>query len=108
MSDGSARLEGPLPPAALDDPHLAALRQAPRGGPGGGGPGHDRRVPRLRRLRRRLLDRRIAQWEAATLGVGLVALGFGVTAWGKYLMPQGPFVEERHDVPLDREPSGRP
>jgi Rieske Fe-S protein len=36
------------------------------------------------------------QWEAITLGVGLLALGFGVTAWGKYLMPQGPFVEERH------------
>jgi ubiquinol-cytochrome c reductase iron-sulfur subunit len=30
------------------------------------------------------------------LGAGMFALGFGVTAWGKYLMPQGPFVEERH------------
>ena len=28
---------------------------------------------------------------------GLFALGFGLTAWGKYLMPQGPFVEERHE-----------
>ena len=37
------------------------------------------------------------QWQAITLGVGLLALGFGVTAWGKYLMPQGPFVEERHE-----------
>jgi ubiquinol-cytochrome c reductase iron-sulfur subunit len=36
------------------------------------------------------------QWEAITLGVGLLGLGFGVTAWGKYLMAQGPFVEERH------------
>jgi ubiquinol-cytochrome c reductase iron-sulfur subunit len=36
-------------------------------------------------------------WElGATLGGGLFALGFGLTAWGKYLMPQGPFVEERH------------
>jgi len=25
-------------------------------------------------------------------------LGFGLTAWGKYLMPQGPFVEERHTL----------
>ena len=25
-------------------------------------------------------------------------LGFGLTAWGKYLMPQGPFVEERHEL----------
>ena len=24
--------------------------------------------------------------------------GFGFTAWGKYLMPQGPFVEERHTL----------
>jgi ubiquinol-cytochrome c reductase iron-sulfur subunit len=36
------------------------------------------------------------QWEAATLGVGLLGLGAGVIAWGKYLMAQGPFVEERH------------
>ena len=37
------------------------------------------------------------QWQAATLGIGMLGLGFGVTAWGKYLMPQGPFVEERHE-----------
>jgi ubiquinol-cytochrome c reductase iron-sulfur subunit len=35
---------------------------------------------------------------AATFGGGLFAVGFGLTAWGKYLMPQGPFVEERHDL----------
>lgn len=33
---------------------------------------------------------------AVSFGVGLFLLGFGLTAWGKYLMPQGPFVEERH------------
>jgi ubiquinol-cytochrome c reductase iron-sulfur subunit len=32
------------------------------------------------------------------LGAGVFALGFGLTAWGKYLMPQGPFVEERHTL----------
>ena len=41
-------------------------------------------------------------WNAwifgGALGAGLFALGFGVTAWGKYLMPQGPFVEERHSL----------
>ncbi len=44
-----------------------------------------------------------AYWQNAnawiygvTLGVGMMGLGFGLTAWGKYLMPQGPFVEERH------------
>ena len=39
-------------------------------------------------------------WNAWTfggaLGAGMFLLGFGLTAWGKYLMPQGPFVEERH------------
>ena len=39
------------------------------------------------------------QWEAATLGVGLLATGAGMITWGKYLMPQGPFVEERHPFP---------
>lgn len=32
----------------------------------------------------------------ATLGFGLFCLGVGLVAWGKYLMPRGPFVEERH------------
>jgi ubiquinol-cytochrome c reductase iron-sulfur subunit len=36
------------------------------------------------------------QVEGITFGVGLFALGFGLAAWGKYLMPKGPFVEERH------------
>jgi ubiquinol-cytochrome c reductase iron-sulfur subunit len=39
---------------------------------------------------------------AVSLGVGLFALGFGLTAWGKYLMPQGPFVEERHRLASDQ------
>ncbi len=46
-----------------------------------------------------------AYWQGATegvmglfLAVGLFGMGFGVAAWGKYLMPQGPFVEERHDL----------
>ena len=37
------------------------------------------------------------QWQAATLALGMLGLGAGTIAWGKYLMPQGPFVEERHD-----------
>ena len=32
----------------------------------------------------------------ATMGFGLFFLGIGLVAWGKYLMPRGPFVEERH------------
>ena len=42
------------------------------------------------------------QWEAVFGGVGFFAFGFGLSAWGKYLLPQGPFVEERHDLALDR------
>ncbi len=38
------------------------------------------------------------QAEGAFLGAGLGALGFGLTAWGKYLMPRGPFVEDRHEL----------
>jgi ubiquinol-cytochrome c reductase iron-sulfur subunit len=32
----------------------------------------------------------------ATLGGGMLFLGVGLVAWGKYLMAQGPFMEERH------------
>jgi ubiquinol-cytochrome c reductase iron-sulfur subunit len=34
----------------------------------------------------------------ATMGVGLTFLGIGLVAWGKYLMPRGPFVEDRHPL----------
>ena len=36
------------------------------------------------------------QWEGVFGGVGFFAFGFGLSAWGKYLLPQGPFVEDRH------------
>jgi ubiquinol-cytochrome c reductase iron-sulfur subunit len=41
-----------------------------------------------------------------TLGVGMLGLGVGMVAWGKYLMPRGPFSESRHSMipaPADRE-----
>ncbi|HTT87165.1 MAG TPA: hypothetical protein VMF60_07350, partial [Acidimicrobiales bacterium] len=38
------------------------------------------------------------QLEAVFLGVGLFGFGFGLSAWGKYLLPQGPFVEDRHPL----------
>jgi ubiquinol-cytochrome c reductase iron-sulfur subunit len=46
------------------------------------------------------------QLEGVFLGVGFFSMGFGLTAWGKYLLPQGPFVEQRHSTvssPADRE-----
>ncbi len=39
----------------------------------------------------------------ATMGGGLLLLGVGLVAWGKYLMPKGPFVEERHDMASSSE-----
>jgi ubiquinol-cytochrome c reductase iron-sulfur subunit len=97
VSDESPRLEGPLPPAALDDPHLQPYAK------------HPNRAQAVAAVAMVIgfigfIGFGVAywvgdnsQWEAITLGVGLLALGFGVTAWGKYLMPQGPFVEERHE-----------
>jgi ubiquinol-cytochrome c reductase iron-sulfur subunit len=32
----------------------------------------------------------------ATMGAGMFLVGVGLVAWGKYLMPQGPFEEDRH------------
>ncbi len=41
----------------------------------------------------------MANWVLGiTLGGGLFFLGVALTAWGKYLMPKGPFVEERHPL----------
>jgi len=98
VSDGSAPRDGhgALPPAALDDPRLQPYAR------------HPERAQLVSGLAMFIgflgfLGFGIAfwvadspQWEAATLGIGFAATGFGVTAWGKYLMPQGPFVEERH------------
>ena len=96
MSDEPS-LEGPLPPAALDDPHLQPYAKHPEAA---------QLVAAIAMLVgfAGFIGFGVAywvgantQWQAITLGVGLLALGFGVTAWGKYLMPQGPFVEERHE-----------
>jgi ubiquinol-cytochrome c reductase iron-sulfur subunit len=87
----------PLPPAALDDPHLQPAAKNPA------------------RMQNLAIAAMVVgmlgfiafiwvywinasnEWEAATLAVGMLGLGVGTIAWGKYLMPQGPFVEERHE-----------
>ncbi len=46
------------------------------------------------------------QVEGALLFVALGGIGVGVVAWGKYLVPQGPYVQERHELrseDLERE-----
>ena len=97
MSDNSPRLEGPLPTAAIDDPHLLPSTRNPK------------RMEALAALAMFVgilgfcafivayWVNASTQWEALTLGIGMLGLGVGVISWGKYLMPQGPFVEERHD-----------
>lgn len=37
-------------------------------------------------------------WLGVTLGIGCLGLGAGQIAWGKYLMPRGPFSEDRHSL----------
>ena len=45
-----------------------------------------------------------APWTlGATFGGGLTLMGVGLIAWGKYLMPRGPFVEERHSLASSAE-----
>ncbi|NNN20222.1 MAG: ubiquinol-cytochrome c reductase iron-sulfur subunit [Acidimicrobiaceae bacterium] len=38
------------------------------------------------------------QAEGALLFFALGGLGFGIVAWGKYLVPQGPYVQEREEL----------
>jgi ubiquinol-cytochrome c reductase iron-sulfur subunit len=42
-------------------------------------------------------------WLGATLGVGMSAFGYGFVAWGKYLMPRGPFEEPRALMTVEQE-----
>ena len=85
-----------MPIAALSDPHMGDAARHPAA---------DREAHRrhLRAGHHLLGLFGAAYWQnwnpwilGGTVGVGLFLLGFGLTAWGKYLMPQGPFVEERH------------
>jgi ubiquinol-cytochrome c reductase iron-sulfur subunit len=91
-----SRTKVPMPIATLSDPHLGDAAKNPA------------RTESLIALILLVGIVMIAGFGAAywqnwnpwiiggTMGAGLFLLGFGLTAWGKYLMPQGPFVEERH------------
>jgi ubiquinol-cytochrome c reductase iron-sulfur subunit len=88
--------DGAYPVASFDDPHMLPLAKNPR---------------RTEMIIGVLLLIGVAgfaaygalywvggqpQWEGVYLGVGLFGFGFAMSAWGKYLLPQGPFVEDRH------------
>ena len=101
MSDADhqpSRTRVPMPVAALSDPHMGDAARHP---------------DRIEKIIAVIFVVAIvcfgvagaAYWQnwsawifGGALGAGLFALGFGLTAWGKYLMPQGPFVEERHTL----------
>lgn len=45
-------------------------------------------------------------WLGATFTIGFAGVGYGMVMWGTYLMPRGPFKEERHRLvatPEERE-----
>ncbi len=99
MSDADhepSRTRVPVPVAALSDPHMGDAAR------------HPKRVENIIAvvfvvamvffgLAGAAYWQNWSPWTfGGALGGGLFALGFGLTAWGKYLMPQGPFVEERH------------
>lgn len=50
------------------------------------------------------------QLEGVLLAVSLGGLGWGLAAWGKYLLPPGPFVQQRHameEADAEAEPVSR-
>jgi len=91
-----AALDAPAPVASLDDPHLREAVANP--------PGAERAIAAYFVIGiAGVAVFGAAYWQnwkpwtlGLSLGVGLFFLGFGVSAWGKYLMPQGPFSEARH------------
>ncbi len=95
MSDGTSH--EPLPPAALDDPHLQPYAKYPERAQAVAAGAMAVGILGLAGFGVAYWVGNNTQWLAITLGIGMLGLGFGVTAWGKYLMPQGPFVEERHE-----------
>ena len=93
-----SRTRVPMPVAALSDPHMGDAAR------------HPQRAERI--IAAIFVVAMVffalfgaAYWQnsnpwvlGGTIGAGMFFLGFGLTAWGKYLMPQGPFVEERHKL----------
>jgi ubiquinol-cytochrome c reductase iron-sulfur subunit len=100
-----SRTRVPMPVAAMSDPHMSDAARHPK---------RAENIIALIFVVSMVLFgiAGAAYWQnwspwifGGALGAGLFAIGFGVTAWGKYLMPQGPFVEERHTLaksPEDR------
>jgi len=87
-----------LPAAPADDPHLQEAARHPRRVEGIVGLSFLIGIAGVCAFGGAYVESAGTQVYAATLFIGLFFLGFGLTAWGKYLMPRGPFVEERHPM----------
>jgi len=87
-----------LPAARLDDPHMQASARYPRRVEGIIVVFFLLGIAGIAAFGVAYIENASTQVYAVTLFVGLFCLGFGITAWGKYLMPQGPFVEDRHPL----------
>ena len=94
-----------LPVVRADDPHLQESTRYPRRVEGIVALSFLLGIAGICAFGGAYVERAGTQAYAASLFVGLFFLGFGLTAWGKYLMPRGPFVEERH--PLESAASER-
>ena len=101
--DGHGPHTSTLPVARADDPHLQEATRYPRRVETIVGLSFLVGIAGICAFGGAYVERAGTQAYAATLFVGLFFLGFGLTAWGKYLMPRGPFVEERHS--LESSPS---
>lgn len=92
-----------LPSARIDDPHMRTAARYPRRVEGIVGLLFLIGIASVCAFGGAYWVNAGTQVLAASLAVGLFCLGFGLTAWGKYLMPQGPFVEERHPLASSEE-----
>ena len=95
---GSTRTPVPIPAARLDDPHLREAARYPRRVEGIVALFLVIGMLSLMAFGAAYIVAPTTQILAASFAIGLFCLGFGLTAWGKYLMPQGPFMEERHPL----------
>ncbi len=96
--DGHRAAVALLPAVRADDPHLADAARHPRRVEAIVGLCFLVGIAGVAAFGGAFVENADTQVLAGTLFVGLFFLGFGLTAWGKYLMPQGPFVEERHPL----------
>ena len=99
MSDEhELRRPSPSPGSAANDPHLQPSARNP-------GVGRARHLGLLHPRALCFAGFGACYWInaqpwklGATIGGGFFFVGVGMVAWGKYLMPRGPFVEERHTL----------